>query len=189
MQDYFDSNAEAFATYATIIKDAATAAAILIGGIWAIIKFKLFGQHRQIEQAVKIGMQLQHVRLPDRLALYVAIEVENIGFTKVKLHSSSLRVQWLIGEVQYSEECRKEKMCDTASTDYVIDKGEVATFTFACEVPLTSGDRVPTACRLYFRLWSERLLKSGERLSWAREQLHVLGGTASNEPFRDIVQL
>jgi hypothetical protein len=172
MSDYLSSNAELFGTYATLVKDAATAAAILVGGIWAIIKFKLFRQHRQIEQTIKMGMQLRHVWLLDRLALYVTIEVENIGLTEIRLYSSSLKVQWLIGESQYSEECRREALCDTASTDYVIDKGETATFTFACEVPLTSNDRMPTACRLHLRLWSER--KSGERLSWAREQLHVL---------------
>jgi hypothetical protein len=177
MPDYFSNNVELLAAYTTIVKDAATAAAILVGGIWAIIKFKLFRQHRQVEQTVKIGMQLRHVWLPDRLALYVTVEVENIGLIEVKLHSSSLRVQWLIGDAQYSEECRREVLCDSVSRDYVIDKGEVATFTFACEVPLTSSDRVPTACRLHFRLLSDRLLKGGERLSWAREQLHVLSSS------------
>jgi len=177
MPDYFSNNAELFATYATIVKDAATAVAILVGGIWAIIKFKLFRQFRQVEQTVKLGMQLRHVWLPDRLALYVTVEVENIGLTEIKLHSSSLGVQWLMGEAQYSEECRIEKLCDTDSTDYLIDKGEAATFTFACEVPLASSDRVPTACHLHFGLLSERCVKGEERLSWAREQLHVLASS------------
>src|SRR5687768_2093706 len=89
--------------WSTALKDVATTFAILVGGIWALRKFRLRAMFRQAMESVTIRLQAIPVWVQDDLMIYVEVLVENVGFRDVMWKTYSIKVLPLRGAIPLDE--------------------------------------------------------------------------------------
>lgn len=157
----------------TIVKEVVTVVAILVGGVWAILKFKLF---RVISPNVNIEVKSRHVWRADHLVLYTNVEILNIGTVEIVGRYCSLEVEWLLGAEPYTEHQGEQAvhLDDDPKHYYLIDKGEHSRFVFITVLHLQPSGERPTAYRIRVVYASKKRLENDEPLCWMREDLHLL---------------
>lgn len=170
--------------WATGLKDVATTVAILVGGIWALRKFRLRAMFRQAMESVTIRLQAKPVWVHDDLIMYVEVVVENAGFRDVFWRSYSIKVLPLLGAIPMDEITAGQLSLSENHVESrlaLIDRGERATFVGAVEIPL-NGKQAPTACRVRFELYCNnyigRSLKDGKPrenyLGWLKDRIVII---------------
>jgi hypothetical protein len=158
---------------ASVVKDVATAVALVWASIWAAIRFGWLREHRQSQEAAKITLTPSHSWLGTSVVLYLTVQIESLGSSDIRAERADLAVQWLSGGTNLGPPAEfSRQFAHDPRSIYLVDKGESMTFSFVAEHPFQQ-DR-PTAVRLLFTFASHHPLENGEYLSWAREEIHLL---------------
>lgn len=165
--------------WAEVYNNVITGSAILVAGIVAIIRFRLYRVFRELEQSVTIDLHISHAWQEDELTLYTNVEIENIGVSEIRGRKCLVRVEPLIGAQPYSAEILAEVKGmggeDPASL-FVIDKGEHSSFALAVPVPSRTDGLRPTACAIRVEYYCDRQLERAQ-LGWMVERAYVLRET------------